>query len=60
MIPGYMSSLLEEPYTDLTQNSRSDLATLWGQFSTSEKKKFRETYGDIASLMSVPVEEPLL
>ena len=25
----------------------------------SENKKFRERYGDIASLMSVPIEEPL-
>ena len=60
LIPGYMSSLSEEPYTDLTQNSLSDLVILWGQFSTSEKKKFRETYGDIASLILVPVKEPLL
>ena len=44
---------------DRTQNSLSDMATLWGQFSTSEKKKFRQTYGDIASLMSVLVKEPL-
>ena len=56
----YMSSLSEEPYTDLTQNSLSDLAILWGQFSIPEKKTFRETYGDIASLISVRVEEPLL
>ena len=45
---------------DLTQNSLSDLAILCGQFSTSEKKKFREIYGDITSLISMPVEEPLL
>ena len=57
---GYMSSLPEESYMDLTQNSLSDLAILWGQCSISEKKKFRETYDDIASLMSVPVKEPLL
>ena len=55
-----MSSLSEEPYTDLTQNSLSDLAILWGQFSLSERKRFRETYDDIASLISMPVEEPLL
>ena len=36
------------------------MVTLWGQFSTSEKKKFREIYGDITSLISMPVEEPLL
>ena len=60
MIPGYVSSLPEEPYTDLTQNRLSDLATLWEQFSISEKKKFRENYGDITSLISVPVKESLL
>ena len=37
-----------------------DLATLWEQFGILEKKTFRETYGDIASLISVPVKEPLL
>ena len=60
LISGYMSSLPEEPYMDLIQNSLSDLAILWRQFNTSEKKKFRKTYGDIASLILVPVEEPLL
>ena len=60
LTPDYMSSLPEEHYTDLTQNSLSDLIILWGQFSTFEKMKFRETYGDIASLISVPVKEPLL
>ena len=58
--PGYKSSLPKEPYTDLTQNRLSDLATLWEQFSILEKKRFRETYGDIVSLISVPVEESLL
>ena len=57
---GYESSLPEEPYTDLTQNRPSDLVTLWEQVGTSEKKKFRETYGDIASLISIPIEKPLL
>ena len=56
----YVSSLPEEPYTDLTQNCLSDLATLWGQFDTSKKKTFQEIYGGIASLISVPIEEPLL
>ena len=60
MIVDYVSSLPKEPYTDLTQNLLSDLATLWEQFGISEKKKFREMYGDIASLILVPIEEPLL
>ena len=60
LILGHVSSLPEEPYTDLTQNRLSDLATLWEQFGVLEKKKFCETYIDITSLISVPVEEPLL
>ena len=47
-------------YTDLTQNRLSDLTTLWEQFGISEKKRFRETYSDIASLILVLVEKPLL
>ena len=57
---GYVSSLPEEPYMDFTQNRLSDLATMWGQFGISEKQKFRTTYGDIASLISMPFEEPVL
>ena len=56
----YMSSLPKEPYTDLTMNCLSDRATLCGQFGMSKKKKFRETYGDIASLISIPIKEPVL
>ena len=33
---------------------------MWGQFNISKKKKFHETYGDITSLISVPIEEPFL
>ena len=60
MISGYVSSLSEEPYTDLTQNRLSDLATLWEQFGISGKKRFHEIYGDMASFLSLPIEEPLL
>ena len=57
---GYVSSLPKEPYTDITQNCMSDLVTLWGQFGISKKQKFRKTYDDIASLILVPIEEPVL
>ena len=56
----YVSSLPKEPYTDFTQSGLSDLTTLWGQFSISEKQKFCKTYGDIASFISIPIEEPVL
>ena len=52
----YVLSLPEEPYMDLTENHLFDLATLWEQFGISEKKKFCETYSDIASLILVPIE----
>ena len=55
-----MSSLPEEPCANFTQNGLSDLAILWGQYNISEKQIFRKTYGDITSLISVPVEEPVL
>ena len=56
----HVSSLPEEFYADFTQNHLSDLATLWGHFSTSKKKKFHEIYDDVASLISVPFEEHVL
>ena len=60
LIRDFVSSLPEEPCVNFTQSGLSDLATLWGQYSTSEKQTFRKTYGNIASLISVPVEEPVL
>ena len=45
---------------DFTQSCLSDFFTLWGQFGISEKQEFRKTYSDVASLTSVPIEEPVL
>ena len=56
----YVLSLPEEFYIDFTQNHLFDLATLWGQFGTSKRQKFHETYGDITSLISVSIEELVL
>ena len=60
LILGYMSSLLEEPYTDLIQNRLSNLTILCEQFGISKKKRLSETYDDIVSLISIPTEEPVL
>ena len=60
LTPDHVSLLPEEPYTDFTQHRLFDLAALWEQFGISAKKRFRETYGDIASLIAMLVEEPLL
>ena len=57
MTKDYISSPPEEPYTNFTP---SDLTTFWGQFGILEKQKFRKTYGVIAFLISVPIEEPVL
>ena len=60
LIRDFVLSLPEEPYTNFTQNGLFDLATLWGQYSIFEKQTFRKTYGDIISLISVPIKEPIL
>ena len=60
LIRDFVSSLPEEPYANFTQNGLPDLATLWRQYSISEKQTFRKTYGDIASLILVPIEKPVL
>ena len=60
LIRDFVSSLPEESYTNFTQNGLFDLATLWGQYSISEKQTFRKTYGDIVFLISVLVEELVL
>ena len=56
----HVSLLPEESYADFTQNHLFDLAILWRQLGISEKKTFRETYDDIASFISIPIEEPIL
>ena len=60
LIRDFVSSLPKELCANFTQNGLSDLATLWGQYSISKKQTFRKTYGDIASLISVSVEELVL
>ena len=60
MAASYVSSLPEELCTDLTQNSLIELGTIWGQISESSKWDFCEKYGQIASLIPIKIEEPLI
>jgi len=45
---------------DLAQNDLSKLKELWIKIGPSGQKKFKDTYGDIALLLDVKVEEDLL
>ena len=57
---GYVSSLPEEVHMDLEQNKLTELAGLWELVSGPNKKKFYDLYGQIASLITVKVDEPLI
>ena len=57
---GYVSSLPEEVHVDLEQNKLTELAGLWELVSGSNKRKFYDLYGQIASLITVKVDEPLI
>ena len=57
---GYVSSLPEEVHVDLAQNKLIELAGLWELVSGPNKKNFYDLYGQIASLIAVEVDEPLI
>ena len=57
---GYVSSLSEEVHVELKQNDLTELAKLWEQVSGSNKKKFCDQYGQIASLIAIKVDESLI
>ena len=60
LIDGYVFSLLEEVHVDLSQNKLTELADLWELVNGPNKRKFYDLYGQIASLISVEVDEPLI
>ena len=45
---------------DLAQNKLTELAGLWELVSGPNKRKFYDLYGQIASLITVEVDEPLI
>ena len=49
-----------EVYVDLAQNKLTKLADLWELVSGPNKRKFYDLYGQIASLITVEVDEPLI
>ena len=57
---GYVSSLPEEVHVDLVQNKLTKLTSLWELVSRPNKRKFYNLYGQIASLIIVEVDEPLV
>ena len=60
LVDGYVSLLLEEVHVDLAQNKLTELAGLWELVSGPIKRKFYDLYGQIASLITVKVDEPLI
>ena len=57
---GYVSSLPKEVHVDLVQNKLTELASLWELVSGPNKRKFYDLNGQIASLITVEVDEPLI
>ena len=57
---GYVSSLPKEVYIDLAQNRLTELAGLWELVSGPNKRRFYNLYGQIASLITVKIKEPLI
>ena len=57
---GYVSSLPEEVHMDLEQNRLIELASLWELVNGPNKRKFYDLYGQITSLITVKVDEPLI
>ena len=60
LMEGYIPSLPEEPYVNFTQNNVSDLTTIWEHTDQAAKESVRRKYGDIAALIVVVIDEPLL
>ena len=57
---GYVLSSPEEVHVDLEQNKLTELAGLWELVSGPNKRKFYDLYGQIASLITVKIDEPLI
>ena len=60
LMDGYVSSLPEKVYVDLAQNKLTELADLWELVSRLNKRKFYNLYGQIASLITIEVDESLI
>ena len=55
-----MSLFPEEVHVDLAQNNLTELAGLWELVSRPNKRRFYDLCGQIASLIMVEVDEPLI
>ena len=60
LMDGYVFSLPEEVHVDLGQNKLTKLASLCELVSGPNKRRFYDLYGQIAYLITVKVDEPLI
>ena len=60
LVDGYVSSLPKEVHVDLVQNKLTKLTGLWELVSGPNKRRFYDLYGQIASLITIEVDEPLI
>ena len=60
LVDDYVLSLLEEVHLDLVQNKLMELASLWELVSRPNKRRFYDLYGQIASLITVEVDDSLI
>ena len=60
LVDGYVSSLPEEMHLDLVQNKLTELTSLWELVSGPNKRRFYNLYGQIAFLITIEVDEPLI
>ena len=60
LVDGYVSSLLEGVHVNLAQNELTELTGLWELVSGPNKRRFYDLYGQIAYLITVKVDEPLI
>ena len=60
LMDGYESSLPEKVHLDLAQNKLTELTGLWKLVSGPNKRKFYDLYGQIACLIIVEIDEPLI
>ena len=60
LVDGYVSSLPKEVHIDLAHNRLTELVGLWELVSGPNKRRFYDHYGQIVSLITIEVDEPLV
>ncbi|KAK8562404.1 hypothetical protein V6N12_010485 [Hibiscus sabdariffa] len=57
---GFVSEMMIQTFVGATHNDVSGLKAIWDSWGREMKDTFKADYGDIAYLLSVPVDEPLI